>query len=426
MTLEQFSPDDPRTWSHPERFFAAARTQCPVAPFPGGGYVVTRWDDVRAASMRVKDFSNTRPVFGAGDPELEAIAADGYPEVPTLTNNDPPEHTRFRKLVYKAFVPEVVAGLEPKIRELAEGLITDAVDNGCAMDFVRDFTEILPIMVMADALGIPREDRAVFRVWSDNIVNSIMGFMVMDRETQFATKRSYVEFQHYFADLIEQRRAEPGEDMVSHLVHSRVDGERSLDVPEILDVLRALLVAGNDTTNLLGGTLLLLLDAPDQLAEVTADRSLVPQMIEEALRYLSPSRWNMRTVPHEGTELAGCPIPAGERVRLSWNAANWDGTYFPEPERFDIHRDTAKHMAFGHGIHFCIGKDLARTEARIVFDTVLDRMTDIELAVPRDEVEPMPIPGINRLNKLPIRFSACQQEVASTALSSAPQPAVTP
>jgi cytochrome P450 len=407
MTLSDFRADDPNLWSYPQEFFATARAECPVAELPGGGgYVITRYDDVRAASMRVKEFSNTRPVFGAGDPELEEIAAQGYPEVPTLTNNDPPEHTRFRKLVYKAFVPEVVAGLEPKITALAHELIDQVADAG-QMDFVTDFTQVLPIMVMADALGISRDDREIFRVWSDNITDMIMGYMVLSPERKRDCRRTYVDFQHYMAAEIDKRRQQPSNDMVSVLVHAKVDGERSLDVPEILDVLRALLVAGNDTTtNMLGGALLLLLDHPDQLAELRADRTLVPAMIEEALRYLTPSRWNMRTVIGDGAEIAGCPLEAGTRVRLGWQSANWDETRFPHPERFDIHRDTSKHMAFGHGIHFCIGKDLARAEGRIVFNALLDRLDDLELAAPRADVGPLPVPGINRLNKLPIRFKA--------------------
>jgi cytochrome P450 len=215
-----------------------------------------------------------------------------------------------------------------------------------------------------------------------------------------------VDFQHYFAAEIEKRREQPRDDMVSHLVHAKVDGERSLDVPEILDVLRALLVAGNDTTtNLLGGALLLLLDNPGQMAEVQADRSLVPNMIEESLRYLSPSRWNMRTVlGNGGAEIAGCHLDSGIRVRLGWQSANWDEAHFPDPGKFDVHRDVSKHMAFGHGIHFCIGKDLARAEGRIVFNALFDRLYDIELAAPRREVGPLPVAGVNRLNKLPIRF----------------------
>lgn len=192
-------------------------------------------------------------------------------------------------------------------------------------------------------------------------------------------------------------------------MHAKVDGERSLDIPEILDVVRALLVAGNDTTtNLLGGAMLALLDYPDQLAGLRADRSLVPQMVEEALRYVSPARWTMRQVLRDGVELNGCPFSAGDRVRVGWGSANHDERHFPDPDTFDIRRDASSHMAFGHGIHFCIGKDLARAEARISFSTILDRMTDFEIVGPREDLKPVPVPGVNRLNKLPMRFTAIQ------------------
>lgn len=155
MSIDDFDLQDPGLWSCPETFFRTARRECPVVTMPGDfGYIVTRYDDVKSASTRTKEFSNTRDVFGSGDPELEAIAAEGYPEVPTLTNNDPPEHTRFRKLVYTAFVPEVVAGLEPKIGAIADTLLDEAAGRG-EMDFVRDFAEVLPMSVMADALGVP-------------------------------------------------------------------------------------------------------------------------------------------------------------------------------------------------------------------------------------------------------------------------------
>jgi cytochrome P450 len=193
--------------------------------------------------------------------------------------------------------------------------------------------------------------------------------------------------------------------MISDLVHARLAGERPLNLPELLDIIRILLVAGNDTTtNLLGGALLALLDSPEQLAEVQADPSLIPQMIEESLRYVSPARWTVRMVVTDGVEIAGCPIPKGERARLGWGSANRDESRFSDPDRFDIHRDAFGHMAFGHGIHFCVGKDLARAEARIAFESLFERFTGFELAVPREEVGPLPSPGVNRLNKLPLRF----------------------
>ncbi|WP_083896170.1 cytochrome P450 [Nocardia jiangxiensis] len=405
MNLEEFPASDPEFWSHPEQFLEHSRATCPVTKLPGdAGYIMTRYDDVRAASVRVKEFSSNRPGFGQDDPELAAIAAQGLPEVATITTNDPPVHTRYRKLVNKAFTPEVVEGLEPKIRRLADDVFDSVAATG-EMDFVGDFAEVLPTMVMSDALGIPYSMRQTFRTWSDNIVDMIAADMVLTPERRRECRRSYVEFQHYFADLIEERRDEPSDDMISQLVGARLNGERSLDVPELLDIIRILLVAGNDTTtNLLGGGLLALLDNPDQLAAVQADRMLIPQMIEEALRYVSPARWTIRVVADSGVEVAGCPIPAGEIARLAWGSANRDETRFPDADKFDIFRDSSAHMAFGHGVHFCIGKDLARSEARIAFEALFDHFGDFELTVPRAELQPLPVPGINRLNKLPIRF----------------------
>jgi cytochrome P450 len=405
MSIDDFDASDPDFWSFPEEFFRASQAKCPVAKLPGdSGYILTRYEDVRSASVRVTEFSSWRPIFGEDDPELAAIAARGYPEVATITTNDPPVHTRFRKLVNRAFTPAVVAGLEPKIRALADGLLDEVAERG-EMDFVADFAEVLPTMVMSDALGIPHELRDTFRLWSDNIVHTIAGYMVLTPEKRRECRLTYVDFQHYFADLIEERRANPGEDLVSQLVHARIDGGRPLDVPELLDIVRILLVAGNDTTtNLLGGALLALLDNPEQLAELKADRSLIPRMVEEALRYVSPARWTMRSVQGDDVEVAGCPIPAGERARLGWGPANRDETRFPDPDRFDIHRDASAHMAFGHGVHFCVGKDLARGEARIAFEALFDRLDGFELTVPRSELKPRPVPGVNRLNKLPIRF----------------------
>jgi cytochrome P450 len=402
-------PDDvdtsaPEFWSDPTPFFAALREQCPVFKLPDEqGYIVSRFDDVKAASMKPEVYSSTRPIFGGGDPELEAIQAKGYPIVPTLTNNDPPEHTRFRKLVNRAFAPEVVRAIEPSIRDIANGII-DGWEGRTTVDFTKAFADVLPCYVMADWLGVSRADQPTFKSWSDDIVETIMVGPRLSRERQLECKHSYVDFQHYFADIIEKRRRDPGEDAVSHLVTARVGGERPLDVPEILDLLRAFLVAGNDTTaNLLGGMLLLLIDHPETLAQVEADRLLVPNLVEESLRVISPAQWTMRTVLRDN-EIGGCPVSGGERARMGWGSANRDATHFPDPDRFDIHRDASAHMAFGHGIHFCIGHQLARAEGRIGVEVLLDRLRDIRLAVPREQVRRKPVPGVNHLHSLPISF----------------------
>lgn len=405
MHPTEFDTSAPEFWTDPAPFFESLREECPVFKLPEDqGYIISRYDDVQVAAKNPAVFSSTRPIFGGGDPELEAIQETGYPIVPTLTNNDPPEHTRFRKLVNRAFAPDVVKALEESIVDIANSIV-DGFGGRTEVDFVREFADVMPCFVMADWLGVPREDQKIFKSWSDDIVETIMVGPRLSRERQFECKRSYVAFQHYFAKIIEERRLNPGTDAVSHLVTARIGGERPLDVPEILDLLRAFLVAGNDTTaNLLGGTMLLLLDHPDTLTEVLADRSLIPGLIEEALRIVSPAQWTMRTVMKD-ENLGGCPVNAGERARLGWGSANRDATYFADPHTFDIHRDASNHMAFGHGIHFCIGHQLARAEARIAFEVLFDRLADFRLAVERDEVQRNPVPGINQLGALPVAFT---------------------
>ncbi len=405
MKPDEFDTSAPDFWADPQPFFASLRAECPAFLLPEDqGYVISRYSDVKSASMRPKVYSSFRPIFGGGDPELEAIQQTGYPIVPTLTNNDPPEHTRFRKLINRAFAPEVVQRLEGSIRDIVNKVV-DQFEGRTEVDFVKEFADVVPCYVMADWLGVPREEQPRFKAWSDDIVETIMVGPRLSRERQLECKHSYVEFQHYFAAIIEQRRADPGTDAVSHLVTARVGGERPLDVPEILDLLRAFLVAGNDTTaNLLGGTMKLLLEHPETLAEVRSDYALIPNLVEESLRYVSPAQWTMRTV-HEDDEVGGCPVSKGERARMGWGSSNRDESYFENPDVFDIHRDASAHMAFGHGIHFCIGHQLARAEARIAFEVLFDRLEAFECAIPLHEVRRNPVPGINQLAGLPLRFT---------------------
>lgn len=408
--IDEFDPSSPETLARPERFFDAMRRECPVFhDEPSDSYYLSRHTDVRSAARMPNTFSSHRPIFGAGDPELEAIAAEGYDVVQTLTPNDPPVHTRYRKLVNRAFAPAKVKALEPAIQVIVDELVDRLQTRGAGgepVDFAGDFAALVPGYVIADALGVPREDQPRFMSWTDDIMATIQAAEVLSRERQIACKRSYVEFQHYFASIIEQRRREPGEDLISLMVTSEVAGERSLDVEEILDMIRIFLVAGNETTaSWLAGTLLLLLDNPDVMNEVRNDRSLLPQALEETLRIVSPARWAMRTIEGEAPTVNGVRIPEGARARLLWMSANYDEEAFPTPEQLDIRRDTTEHVAFGFGVHLCLGAGLARAEARITFDTLLDRLSTIELAVPRDEVRYLPMAGVTRLAELPVRVT---------------------
>ena len=404
MKPEQFDLSDPTFWSDPNDFFASMRSECPVFSMPEGqGYLVATYEGVKSASSMPQVFSSTRPIFGGGDPELEAIQEKGYPIVPTMSNNDPPRHTRYRKLVNRAFAPAVVEQLEDSMHDIAHGII-DRLEGRTEFDFCREYADVLPSYVMADWLGVAREDQPRFKKWSDDMVESTLS-PTLTRERQIECKLSFVEFQQYFAAIIEQRRGGDGEDAVSLLVNSHVVDERPLDVPEILDLLRQFLIAGNDTTaNLLGGTMLLLLDHPETFAEVVADRSLIPDLIEEALRHVTPAQWTMRTVVAD-SELSGCPVSAGERARVALASANRDPEQFEDPDVFDIKRDATGHVAFGHGIHFCIGHLLGRAEARIAFEVLFDRLSDIRLAVPREKVKRRPLAGIYQLQGLPLHVA---------------------
>jgi cytochrome P450 len=393
----------PGFWADPNEFFAILREEAPIFELPDdGGYLVCRYEDVRSAAARTEVYSSIRPVFGAGDPELEAIQATGFPIVPTMSNNDPPKHTRFRKLVNRAFAPKVVQALEVSIRQIASSLIDD-LDGRTTMNFCREFADVIPSYVIADWLGVPRGDQPKFKAWADDMVETTLSPSI-GRQRQLECKRSYVDFQHYFARIIEERRGSPSEDAVSLLVNAQVDDERPLDVPEILDLLRQFLIAGNDTTaNLLAGAMLLLVDHPSTFSEVRNDRGLIPLMVEESLRIVSPAQWTMRTVM-AGDEMSGCPVKPGPRARIVLASANRDKKRFEDPNRFDIHRDASGHVAFGHGMHYCIGHLLARAEARIAFEVLFDRLSDIELAIPRDQVRRKEVPGVYQLAGLPLRF----------------------
>ena len=405
MSPTHFDLTSPEVLASPEDTFAKMRAQCPIYHDESiDTYVLTRYDDVRAAAANPQVFSSHRPLFGKGDPELEAIAAKGWPEIATMTSSDPPDHTRYRKLVNRAFSPKAVAALEPVIEKIVHELIDRFADRG-EVEFVTEFAKLVPGYFMADALGVPRQDQETFIRWVDEITLTIYGVEAITREQQIAGKQALVDFQHYFARHIEDRRVNPRGDMITDLVEARVDGEKPLDIPEILDLIRILLIAGNETTaSWIEGSLLLLLDHPDVMARVRADRDALPQVLEESLRLLSPSRYVGRTIEVEDGELGGVALRPGSRARLVWQSANHDPERFAGPDVFDVDRDTGGHVAFGHGIHYCIGANLARAEARIAFEALLARLDDIELTVPREDVRLLPMPGLTRLNHLPVRF----------------------
>ncbi|HJN93237.1 MAG TPA: cytochrome P450, partial [Dehalococcoidia bacterium] len=277
--------------------------------------------------------------------------------------------------------------------------------------FVERFAVPLPVTVIADQLGVSRDDLADFKRWSDDSVAPLGGMITRERQLECA--RSLVEFQTYFAQRIEERRANPQDDILSALVNAHLDVEaeadgsdtRPLDVPEMLSILNQILVAGNETTtNLLASAMLLLLQHPDQMRIVRDDPDAIEGLLEEALRLESPVQGLFRVATSD-TELDGVPTPAGSRLVLMYASGNRDDAQFPAAANFDVCRADAKmHLAFGGGEHFCLGAALARLEARVAFEELLRRTTDIQLADEQGEFPHTPSFILRGLQELRVRI----------------------
>ncbi|CAB4870697.1 unannotated protein [freshwater metagenome] len=397
----------PEVLSCPYDYYRRVRDEAPVHQTPMGFWLVSRYDDVMSVVRDAERFSsnfNTSFAGGTGpSPELSAILADGYPSANTLLTNDPPSHTQFRGLVNKAFTPKRVAQLEGEIRQVANALL-DAFAADGRVELVGQFAVGLPLTIIADALGVDRADMADFKRWSDHAVAPLSG--LLDAAQMLDCARSRVEMQRYMAARIDERRAEPRDDLLSDLVHSRFDsGERIGDgllVPELLNVIEQLLVAGNETTTkLLAAGMLALIEHPAQMDKVRADPSLIPNLVEESLRIESPVQMLPR-IARVDVEIGGVPIPAGSMVMVMYGCANRDEARFASADVFDVERANARsHLAFGQGPHFCVGAALARSEARIGFELLLERMRDIALAPveqPTERVLSMTLRGLTALH----------------------------
>ncbi|HEV8070561.1 MAG TPA: cytochrome P450 [Planctomycetaceae bacterium] len=328
---------------------------------------------------------------------------------------DPPRHTKLRGLIQKAFTPRVIASLERSIRQLSKELLDEAIERETGgstagtsptLDVADDFSVPLALRVIGALIGIPAADYLRFKHWSDVTLKLADTVTRSGDLAQLAAEVRAVkaEMATYMAGLLEERRREPQDDLLSTLMAAEIDGER-LTREEMLGFFQLLLVAGNETTtNLINNAMLTLLEHPDQLARLRADRELLPSAIEEVLRYRSPLQAVFRTTKRE-VEVHGQTIPAGKLVLPMIGSANRDPRQFRDPNRFDITRDPNPHIAFGHGIHFCIGAPLSRLEARIGLTDLLERLEDIELA---GDTPWEPRQAFNVLGpcRLPIRFNA--------------------
>lgn len=374
---------DPEVMQNPFPLYQWALANAPVLELPGTGMrVVMSYALCAEATGRVEEFSNdfTAALSGAmsDDAEVEAIAAQGWPQMNTLLTADPPVHTRFRKLVNLAFSMPRVNALEEGIRSKVDALIKNFIDKG-ECEFVSEFAVGLPVQVICEQLGFELSERASVKRWSDAFADRL-GHMI-SRERELECAREVVEFQHAVKAKIDQRRGNPTDDLLSDVVNARIDGETPLDDAEILSIAQQLMVAGNETTtHSLAGGVVHLAQNPEAQALVRGDLKLVGNMVEEVLRLDTPTAGMWRVVKRD-CELGGHGFKAGEMVMLRYAAANRDPERFPDPDRFDPARTNARtHLAFGKGIHMCVGNMLSRKEMTVAFTRILERMDNIRLA----------------------------------------------
>jgi len=386
--LAEINAFDPALLQDPYPYFSRLRAEAPVFRDPKTNIVsVSTYDLIQKVNTQPRLFSNDfseqlrSGSATAMDPDELAILSEGVLVKNTMLTADPPAHTRYRKLAMKAFTYKRVDGMGEYVAKVANALIDQFVhDGGC--EFKSAFANLLPMTVIADSLGVPRSDMDRFRLWSDAFVVQLGG--VSDRETRIDAARKIVEFQRYFIERIEEKRKAPTDDVVSALVHADLAEEgdpRKMDYAELLSIIQQLLVAGNETTaHSLTAGLYYLLSNPEHLARVRDDGLSVANFVEETLRYLTPTN-NMWRVVTQDMEFGGVALKKNDLVLLRYGSGNRDAAHFPEPDRFDPGRENAKtHLAFGSGIHSCLGAQLARKEMATAFPIVLSRLKNVRLA----------------------------------------------
>ncbi len=395
---ERFNPLSEEQLEDPYSFYAEARREEPVFYSPAFHmWVVTRYSDARAVLGNPTTFSSRKTI----DPIVEiapaayGVLASGPRVVPVLVNSDPPDHSRFRRVLNRAFSPPRMRLLEPGIREITLAHI-DAIEPLGRADVMEALAFPIPVRVIARLLDVGDEHADQLGRWGRSLIALISS--AMDAERQVAAATEVVNLQRFMADLVQRKRTEPGDDIASQMLAA---GDETFTDDELVFQLTGLLVAGHETTTyMIGHALHLLLREPEHWQAVVADRSLIPDAIEETLRADTSVPAFIRTAT-EDTDLAGTNIAKDENVLVVFASANHDEDHFPDPGSFDLHR-TSKvgHMGFGHGIHSCVGAGLARLEGRVVLETLASRLPNLRL-VPDQTLRHFPqliFRGLERLD----------------------------
>ncbi|WP_010278261.1 cytochrome P450 [Paenibacillus senegalensis] len=395
-----FQPNDPAFFEDPHAVYRALRQQDPVHAVPNtNSWLLTRYEDV---SFVLKDARFVKKIKRQDTPP--PVEEDIRPAVELLNLfmlfRDPPDHTRLRSLVSKAFTPRMIDHLVPRIQSIAKDLLDD-MEGHKHIELIAGYAFPLPVIVIAEMLGVPRQDRQKFKDWS-NILARLIDY-TSTRELLVEGSKVALEITEYLEAIIARRRKQPQDDLISTLIRAEEDGQK-LTQEEIIASCVLLLVAGHETTvNLIANGVHLLLTHPDQLALLKQKPELLPGAVEEILRFESPVQMTSRLCSEDLT-IGGKTLLRGQEVLTSLGGANRDPEIFEQPERFDIARKRNPHLAFAAGIHYCLGAALARAEGQVAIHALLQRFPGLSLTDAKPEWHPLVV--FRSLQSLNVRLSS--------------------
>lgn len=394
-----FNPFDPEFRKNPYPTYKRMVEEAPVYESPLGGVVLSRHRDcetvLRSQRQWSSDFQNaTQAGF---EPDLDLFEDLERP----FLFLDPPDHTRLRRLVSKAFTPRVVEELRPRIQDRVDELIDTVAEKG-SLEVVEDLAYPLPVLVISEMLGVPSDAHMRFREWSAELAAALDPAPTIAPEVLERQRKAIMAFDDLFRELIEERRKTPQDDLLSALVAAEEEGDK-LTEGELLSTCRLLLIAGHETTvNLIANGVLQLLRHPEELGRFRDDWELAPSAVEEVLRFDPPVQLTGR-IALEDAEFDGVKVPKGHSAICLIGAANRDPERFADPERFDITRGDDRHLSFGFGIHYCLGAPLARLEGQIALRTLFQRLADPALGVDQPDYKPNLV--LRGMASLPVKFS---------------------
>ena len=404
MTVTQVDVTNATFKANPFPFYAQLRAEAPVfpvtVPMPTRqrAWLITRYDDVLDVLKDTRFAKNPR---NATSPEqlkkMPWIPPMFKPLEQNMLDLDSPDHTRLRALVHKAFTPRLIDQMRDQIQALTNELLDEAEPKG-GMDLIADFALPLPLTIIGRILGVPAEDNHKFHRWTKTLLSAGTNM------NYFVVIPTMMLFMGYLKKLIKKRRAYPKDDLVTALVQAK-DGSDQLSGDEVLAMIFLLLVAGHETTvNLIGSGSLALLENPDQLEKLCNEPAVIKPAIEELLRFVCPVEMATERYAREDITIAGTTIPRGELVLAVIGSANRDANYFDNPDSLDVTRENNKHLAFGHGVHFCLGASLARLEGQIAMSTLVQRMPNLRLSIAPDQIRWRSGFILRGLEALPVSF----------------------